>query len=197
VTVFGSARLREDSPYYALTQEMGRELAKVGFTVMTGGGPGLMEAANRGAQEVGGTSIGCNIQLPAEQKPNPYLDHQLTFRYFFVRKLMLAKYSFAFVAAPGGFGTLDEFFEIATLIQAGKILHFPLVLLGSDYWRPLIDFLQTTMVAQGTLTREDVHQIMISDSPKEIAQHIEKIGMKQFGLTRGPRFWRRKHPVPE
>lgn len=191
VTVFGSARLSENHPYYDLTRRMGHALAEVGFTVMTGGGPGLMEAANRGAKEAGGTSIGCNIRLPSEQKPNPFLDHQLEFRYFFVRKLMLAKYSYAFVAAPGGFGTLDEFFEIATLIQAGKILNFPLVLLGSDYWGPLIDFLTKAQTTAGTLSPEDLRRIEISDDPVFVAQHIEKIAMKQFGLTRGPRLWRK------
>jgi uncharacterized protein (TIGR00730 family) len=121
VTVFGSARFKEDHPYYALGREVGRELARAGFTVMTGGGPGIMEAANRGAKEVGGRSVGCNIELPAEQKPNQYLDRFITFHHFFVRKVMLVKYSYAFVALPGGFGTLDEIFETATLVQTGKI----------------------------------------------------------------------------
>ena len=125
VTVFGSARFKEDHPYYALGREVGRELARAGFTVMTGGGPGIMEAANRGAKEVGGRSVGCNIELPAEQKPNPYLDRWITFHHFFVRKVMLVKYSYAFVALPGGFGTLDEIFETATLVQTGKIRGVP------------------------------------------------------------------------
>src|SRR5262245_21448532 len=121
VTVFGSARFKEDHPYYALGREVGRALARAGFTVMTGGGPGIMEAANRGAKDVGGRSVGCNIELPEEQRPNPYLDRWITFRHFFVRKVMLVKYSYAFVALPGGFGTLDEIFETATLVQTGKI----------------------------------------------------------------------------
>jgi uncharacterized protein (TIGR00730 family) len=141
VTVFGSARFTEEHMYYALAREIGQQLARAGFTVMTGGGPGIMEVANRGAKEAGGYSVGCNIELPQEQKPNPYLDRWVTFRHFFVRKLMLVKYSYAFIALPGGFGTLDEIFETATLIQTHKIKDFPLVLVGKDYWRPLLDFL--------------------------------------------------------
>ena len=141
VTVFGSARFRENHPYYALARQCGAELARAGFTVMTGGGPGIMEAANRGAKEAGGRSIGCNIRLPKEQQPNPYLDRWITFRYFFVRKVMLVKYSYAFITLPGGFGTLDEIFETATLIQTGKIREFPLVLMGREYWQPLLAFM--------------------------------------------------------
>src|SRR2546421_5866228 len=135
VTVFGSARFAEDHPYYRLGREVGTLLARAGFTVMTGGGPGIMEAANRGAKEVGGRSIGCNIELPREQRPNPYLDRWITFRHFFVRKVMLVKYSYAFIALPGGFGTLDEIFETATLMQTHKMQEFPLVLIGSAFWR--------------------------------------------------------------
>ena len=140
VTVFGSARFTAEHQYYVQSREVGRRLAQAGFTVMTGGGPGIMEAANRGAKEVGGYSIGCNIELPQEQKPNPFLDRWVTFRHFFVRKLMLVKYSYAFIALPGGFGTLDEIFETATLIQTHKIEDFPLILVGKDYWQPLLDF---------------------------------------------------------
>src|SRR4249919_1864480 len=146
VTVFGSARFDESHPYYALGREVGRGLARLGFTVMTGGGPGLMAAANRGAREAGGRSVGCNIELPQEQKPNPYLDQWVTFRHFFVRKLMLVKYSYAFIAMPGGFGTLDEIFETATLIQTHKIKDFPLVLVGKEYWQPMLDFLLGRLV---------------------------------------------------
>lgn len=172
VTVFGSARFREGHPYYEMAREMGRELANAGFTVMTGGGPGAMEAANRGAKEVGGPSVGCNIVLPREQRPNRYVDFYIEFRYFFIRKLMLAKYSYAFVAAPGGFGTLDEFFEIATLIQSSKIEDFPLVLLGEEFWRPLVAFMRGTMIAEGTISADDVDRIIVADSPSEVARLI-------------------------
>jgi uncharacterized protein (TIGR00730 family) len=192
VTVFGSARFPESHPYYELGKRVGAELAKVGFTVMTGGGPGIMEAANRGAKEARGRSVGCNIVLPMEQRPNPYLDTFVEFRYFFVRKLMLAKYSYAFVAMPGGFGTLDELFEIATLVQTGKVRGFPVVLAGVDYWRPLLDFLRQTMVKAGTIDAEDVDRFIVSDSPEEIAQVIHDAGTKTFGLRYGvwkPRWW--------
>jgi uncharacterized protein (TIGR00730 family) len=155
VTVFGSARFGENHPYYRLAREIGMRLAQAGFAVMTGGGPGVMEAANRGARDVGGRSIGCNVRLPKEQRPNPYLDRWITFRYFFVRKVMLIKYSYAFVALPGGFGTLDEIFETATLIQTGKIRNFPLVLIGTDYWEPLLAFMRDRLVAQRTVDPED------------------------------------------
>ena len=149
VTVFGSARVGETSPQYPVAREIGARLARAGFTVMTGGGPGIMEAANRGAKDVGGISVGCNIELAKEQKPNPYIDRWITFRHFFVRKLMLVKYSYAFIAMPGGFGTVDEIFEVATLIQTNKIKHFPLVLIGREYWTPLMDFLRDRLLAQG------------------------------------------------
>ena len=164
VTVFGSARFPESHSWYALGREVGTRIAKAGFTVMTGGGPGIMEAANRGAKEVGGRSIGCNIVLPHEQKPNPYLDRFLEFRYFFVRKVMLVKYSYAFVALPGGFGTMDEMFECLTLIQTGKIRDYPVVLLGTEYWRPMIDFLRSTMLPAGTISPEDLERITLTDS---------------------------------
>jgi uncharacterized protein (TIGR00730 family) len=182
-TVYGSARFQEDHTFYSMTRELGSELARLGFTVMTGGGPGLMEAANRGAKDVGGRSIGCNIQLPKEQKPNAYLDRWVEFRYFFVRKLMLAKYSYAFIAVPGGFGTLDEFFDIATLIQTKKILGFPLVLMGQDYWKPLIDFIKGTMVGAKTIDPEDADQIIVSDSPKEVAAYVQNLAIQKFGVT--------------
>jgi uncharacterized protein (TIGR00730 family) len=185
VTVFGSARFDEQHRYYALARQLGAGLARIGFTVMTGGGPGIMEAANRGAREAGGRSVGCNIELPMEQKPNPYLDHWVTFRYFFVRKMMLAKYSYAFVGLPGGFGTLDEFFEIATLIQTGKVKEFPLVLMGRDYWQPLLDLLGS-MVRAGTIDQADLERIRVTDSADEAVQCIGEVGMKQFGLTYGP-----------
>ena len=187
VTVFGSARFKEDHPYYALGREVGQELARAGFTVMTGGGPGIMEAANRGAKEVGGRSVGCNIELPAEQKPNPYLDRFITFHHFFVRKVMLVKYSYAFVALPGGFGTLDEIFETATLVQTGKIKEFPIVLVGRDFWEPLIAFLRTRPLAAGTIGKEDVERLVVTDSPVEVARSVADTVMRRFGLTYGPR----------
>lgn len=172
VTVFGSARFPEDHRYYQLGREVGHELAQLGFTVMTGGGPGIMEAANRGAKECGGRSVGCNIKLPREQHPNPYLDHWVDFHYFFVRKLMLLKYSYAFVALPGGFGTLDEIFETITLIQTGKIESFPLILVGKEFWQPLIHFLTNTMVAEGTIHSADISYLQLTDSPAEVARWI-------------------------
>lgn len=163
-TVFGSARFKEDNRYYQMARETGELLARRGFAVMTGGGPGIMEAANRGAKEGGGLSVGCNIELPHEQSCNAYLDRWVDFRYFFVRKVMLVKYSYAFVLMPGGFGTMDELFETATLIQTGKIERFPLVLMGSDYWGDLIDFMKERMVAGGTISASDVDRFLITDS---------------------------------
>lgn len=182
VTVFGSARFGEDHRYYALARELGARLATMGFTVMTGGGPGIMEAANRGAREAGGASIGANIELPSEQHPNPYLDTFVEFRHFFVRKVMLVKYSYAFVALPGGFGTLDEIFETATLIQTGKIQSFPLVVMGTDYWGPLIDFMRGRMVAEGTISPGDLAALLVTDSVDEAAAHIHGVATGRFGL---------------
>ena len=187
VTVFGSARFREDDRYYGLAREVGRELARAGFTVMTGGGPGIMEAANRGAQEAGGRSVGCNIELPAEQRPNQYLDRWITFRHFFVRKVMLVKYSYAFIALPGGYGTIDEIFETVTLVQTGKIREFPIVLVVRDFWEPLIEFLRTRPLAAGTIVREDIERLTLTDSPTEVARSVTSIALRRFGLTYGPR----------
>jgi len=189
VTVFGSARFGDDHPYYALARALGGRLAQLGFTVMTGGGPGIMEAANRGAREAGGASVGVNIELPQEQRPNPYLDTFVEFRHFFVRKVMLVKYSYAFVALPGGFGTLDEIFETATLIQTGKILSFPLVVMGTDYWRPVLDFMRGRMVAEGTIAPGDLAALLVTDSIDEAAEHIHRMATGRFGLEwrRGPR----------
>ncbi|MDX1630628.1 MAG: TIGR00730 family Rossman fold protein [Thermoanaerobaculia bacterium] len=172
VTIFGSARFEPGHPYYRLAREVGGALAEAGFTVMTGGGPGIMEAANRGADEAGGFSVGCNIELPHEQEPNPYLDLFLEFRYFFVRKVMLVKYSTGFIVLPGGFGTLDEIFETATLIQTGKIQEFPLILMGTDYWSPVLTFMEETMIAQGTISPEDFELIYRTDSPREAVRRI-------------------------
>ncbi len=191
VTVFGSARYAEGHPAYSLTRRMGGALARAGFTVMTGGGPGLMEAANRGAKDAGGASVGCNIVLPVEQSPNAYLDRWVETRSFFVRKVMLAKYSYAFVAAPGGLGTLDELFEVAVLVQTGKMRDFPLVLLGVEYWRPLIDFLRERLVPARTLDAADVERFRLTDSPEEAAEHIREVALQKFGLTAGPHMRRR------
>jgi hypothetical protein len=191
VTVFGSARFKEDHPYYRAGREVGSLLAEAGFTVMTGGGPGIMEAANRGAKEAGGMSIGCNIELPQEQQPNPYLDRWITFRYFFIRKVMLVKYSYAFIALPGGFGTLDEVFETTTLIQTGKIEEFPLVLIGRDFWRPMLEFMQARLIREGTIDPSDTDRFVVTDSPEEAVAAITGIAMRRFHLSYGPRLKRK------
>jgi len=174
VTVFGSARFGEGHAYYELARETARALASAGYAVVTGGGPGIMEAANRGAQEGGGTSVGCNIVLPREQQPNPYLDRMIEFDYFFVRKVMLVKYSKAFVFMPGGYGTLDEVFETATLVQTGKIDRFPLVLMGSDYWEPLLEFLRDTLQRRGAASEGEVDAVL-SDDPAEVVAQIRSV----------------------
>lgn len=186
MTVFGSARFKADHPYYELGRELGSRLARVGFAVLTGGGPGLMEAVNRGAKEVGGRSIGCNIELPREQRPNQYVDPWVTFRHFFVRKVMLVKYSYAFIALPGGFGTLDEMFEVATLVQTGKVQEYPIVLVGRDYWGPLIDFVRNRLLVEGTIDPGDSQLLKVTDSPAEAVEWITGVAMRRFGLTYGP-----------
>ena len=187
ITVFGSARFPPGHRYYELTRELGARIARAGFTVMTGGGPGLMEAANRGAKEAAGVSVGCNIALPQEQKPNPYLDKFVEFRYFFIRKMMLVKYSYGFVAAPGGFGTLDEFFEVATLIQTGKIKNYPVVLLGTEYWSTLLAFLRQSVLANAAISARDLEAILVTDSPAEAVAHIQRCATENFGLRYVPR----------
>ncbi|HYF14342.1 MAG TPA: TIGR00730 family Rossman fold protein [Phycisphaerales bacterium] len=174
VTVFGSARFPPGHQYYELGREVGKRIARLGMTTMTGGGPGIMEAANRGAREAGGRSIGCNIVLPMEQKPNPYVDRFVTFNYFFVRKVMLVKYSYAFVVLPGGFGTLDELFEALTLVQTRKIDAFPIVLMGVDYWAPMIDFLRSRLLINKTIDTGDVDLMIVTDSPDEAERAIRK-----------------------
>ncbi|MFL6214034.1 MAG: TIGR00730 family Rossman fold protein [Blastocatellia bacterium] len=186
VTVFGSARFKADHPFYEMARQVGRQLTDIGFTVMTGGGPGIMEAANRGAKDAGGISVGCNIALPKEQSPNPYLDHVVTFRYFFVRKVMLLKYSYAFVVMPGGVGTMDEMFEALTLIQTRKILEFPVVLMGVEYWQPLMELLKR-MVDAGTISPEDLNLLKLTDSIDEAMAHIQKHAIEKFGLRRAPK----------
>jgi uncharacterized protein (TIGR00730 family) len=187
VTVFGSARFDEHHPYYAIARDIGAGLARAGFTVMTGGGPGIMEAANRGAKEAGGLSIGCNIELPEEQRPNAFLDRWITFHHFFVRKVMLVKYSYAFIALPGGFGTLDEVFETATLIQTTKIRNFPLVLVGTEFWGPLVDFVEKRLIAEGTVARSEAARIQITDSAETAVNAVTTPALEQFGLSYGPR----------
>jgi uncharacterized protein (TIGR00730 family) len=168
VAVFGSARIAESHPLYTAARQLGRLLAEAGFAVITGGGPGIMEAANRGAHEAGGLSIGCNIELPFEQETNPYLDLAVNFRYFFVRKTMFVKYSESFVIFPGGFGTLDELFEALTLVQTHKIRRFPIILYDSGYWKGLLDWIVETQLEQKTISPEDLNLLIVTDSLEEI-----------------------------
>jgi hypothetical protein len=174
VTVFGSARFKEGHPYYDLTRELGYRLAQEGLTVMTGGGPGIMEAANRGAKEGGGLSIGCNVQLPVEQKPNPYLDRFVEFEHFFVRKVMLVKYSNAFVIMPGGFGTLDEVFETITLMQTNKLECFPVIAMVNSFWEKLRDFVRGTLLSEGTISPSDLGLIHLTDSVERTVEIIKQ-----------------------
>jgi uncharacterized protein (TIGR00730 family) len=192
VTVFGSARFKNDHRYYQLATETGAALAREGFTVLTGGGPGIMEAANRGAKEAGGRSIGCNIVLPHEQEPNAFLDKVITFRYFFVRKVMLVKYSYAFVALPGGYGTFDEIFEALTLVQTDKIQDFPIILMGESYWRPLLDFMRDHLVAEGMIDQTDLDLLLITDSAEECGKIIRDAAVGRFGLRYAPAVKRRR-----
>jgi len=172
VTVFGSARFKPSTPYYKMARKLGRRLAESGFAVMTGGGPGIMEAANRGARDGKGPSVGCNVTLPHEQKPNPYLDEFIEFDHFFVRKVMLVKYSVAFVVLPGGFGTLDEIFETLTLMQTGKIQQFPVVLMGRRFWKPMMDFIDESLIRKGTISPEDRDMFIVTDSADRAIRHI-------------------------
>jgi uncharacterized protein (TIGR00730 family) len=189
VTVFGSARIKPDDPYYEMARKMGAAIARLGFTVMTGGGPGIMEAANRGAKDVGGRSVGCNIELPFEQVSNMYLDRCVRLHYFFVRKALLVKYSYAFVVMPGGVGTLDELFEALSLIQNEKIKHFPVVIMGTDYWRQLIGFIEQ-MAQRGKISPSDLHLIFATDSVEEAIAHIHAKAIEPFGLKRVARMRR-------
>lgn len=186
VTVFGSARFDQNHEYYRLGIEMGHELARKGFAVMTGGGPGIMEAANRGAKLYGGCSVGCNITLPKEQHHNPYLDQWMEFKYFMVRKYMLAKYSYGFVCMPGGFGTLDELFGVLTLIQTKKIKGFPVVMLGTEYWKPLRELIEKQLVEAKTIDPKDVKTLTFTDSPAEAASFIQHYATKHFDIKIRP-----------
>ncbi len=174
VTVFGSARFGEGHRYYALARDMGRKIAQMGLTCMTGGGPGIMEAANRGAYEAGGRSLGCNIILPREQEPNAYLHKWVSIHYFFVRKVLLSKYSCAFVVMPGGLGTMDEMFEALTLIQTGKMFQFPVVLMGSDYYTELREHIEF-MAKEKTIDPRDLELFLVTDSVEEASAHIRKL----------------------
>lgn len=176
VTVFGSARFSEDHPYYQLAREVSARIGKLGFAIMTGGGPGIMEAANRGARDVGALSVGCNIVLPHEQKENPYLDKFVNMEYFFVRKELLRKYSFAFIVLPGGFGTLDEFFETLTLIQTKKIERFPIVVMGKDFHQDITRHI-ARMMEEKTISPEDMDLLLITDSVDEVVEHIRKFAV--------------------
>jgi uncharacterized protein (TIGR00730 family) len=182
VSVFGSARIAEDHPVYADAREVGRRLAEAGFAVVTGGGPGVMEAANRGARDADGVSVGFNIELPHEQHSNPYLDIALTFRHFYARKTMFVKAAEGFVIFPGGFGTLDELFESLTLIQTGKVLHFPVVLLGSEYWTPLLDWVRGRVLADGMVSPEDLELLSVTDSIDETVETILECYERRCGL---------------
>ncbi len=182
ITVFGSARFKEDHPYYDLARKMGGRLAEMGFTVLTGGGPGIMEAANRGAKEAGGQSIGLNIELPFEQHANPWLDLMIEFEHFFVRKVMLVKYSLGFVVMPGGFGTMDELFEAVTLIQTKKITQFPIVLMGTEYYGEMMREMADTMLKNGTISPEDLDHFFVTDDIDEAEEFLRKRVVKRFGL---------------
>jgi uncharacterized protein (TIGR00730 family) len=175
ICVFGSARIREDDPMYRAARELGKQLATAGFSVITGGGPGVMEAANRGCQEAGGLSVGCNIELPFEQRMNDYVDLGIEFRYFFVRKMMFVKYSEGFVVFPGGFGTLDEMFEALTLTQTGKMEHFPVVMFGSEYWSGLREWLQNPVLKEGKISQDDLDLLTVADDPTKIVAHIQHV----------------------
>lgn len=181
VTIFGSARFGEDHHTYQQTREMAASIARLGFTIMTGGGPGVMEAANRGARDVGGKSVGCNIMLPHEQEPNHYLDKTVTIRYFFVRKTLLIKYSYAFVVMPGGFGTLDEYFEALTLIQTAKLSEFPIIVFDRSYHHDVIEHIEK-MKKLGTISPDDLELCLFTDSVEEAVKHIELNAIKKFGL---------------
>jgi uncharacterized protein (TIGR00730 family) len=174
VSIFGSARVTPQDEYYKKTVDLARRLAEKGFAVITGGGPGIMEAANRGAAEGGGKSVGMNIKLPFEQKPNPYSNVNIDYKYFFIRKVMFVKYAMAYVILPGGFGTMDEFFEALTLIQTRRIKPFPVILMGRDYWSGLMEWMKSAMVREGKILQEDLDLIQVIDDPEQVVKHIQK-----------------------
>jgi uncharacterized protein (TIGR00730 family) len=188
ITVFGSARFKEDHPYYIKSRAIGKRIAELGLTTMTGGGPGVMEAANRGAFEAGGKSIGCNIKLPFEQSPNSYTNTSITFNYFFIRKVLMVKYSYGFIIMPGGFGTMDEFFETLTLAQTKVINDFPIVVMGKQYYQPLNEWIEK-MIAEGTISEEDKHFMLFTDDENEAIEHIEKYVRKNYTPKPRKRLW--------
>lgn len=188
ITVFGSARFKEDDYYYQKAREFGKQIANLGFTTMTGGGPGIMEAANRGAFENNGTSVGCNIELPFEQHPNPYMHKWITFKYFFVRKVMLVKYSYGFIIMPGGFGTMDELFETLTLIQTKVINDFPMVLFGTEYYKPMLEAIDT-MIERGTISVEDKKLFFLTDDVDEAMQFIQSYIRDNYQVKPRKRLW--------
>ena len=181
VTIFGSARFKEDHPYYKQAREFSAEIAKLGFTIMTGGGPGIMEAANRGSKDVNGRSVGCNIVLPKEQHPNPYLDKWVELKYFFVRKTLLIKYSYAFVVMPGGFGTLDEYYEALTLIQTGMLKRFPIIIFDKDFHQNILAH-NDLMRAQGTIDEKDLGLCLFTNSIADGVNHIKENAIFKYGL---------------
>lgn len=188
ITVFGSARFDESNAYYKASEIFGKRIAQLGFTTITGGGPGTMEAANKGAFENGGTSIGCNIKLPFEQKPNPYVHKGIIFNYFFIRKVLLVKYSYAFIIMPGGFGTMDEFFEILTLVQTKTVTNFPIVLFGKTYYQPLINYMRL-MVENGTINSDDLNLLLLTDDVDEAMNHISTFVHAHFKIKPRKRLW--------
>jgi uncharacterized protein (TIGR00730 family) len=184
VSIFGSARVAEDHPWYELTRETAACLAGHGYTVITGGGPGLMEAANRGAKEVAGESIGLNIELPHEQHVNPYVTRSIEFHYFFARKLMFVRYARAFVIMPGGFGTLDELFEALTLIQTDRIDHFPVILVGSAFWDPLLEWIDQGLEDNGLISPGDKELLVVADEPHQVCKHVIRASEAQRALMK-------------
>ena len=188
ITVFGSARFKEDHPYYQQAREFGKRIAEAGFTTMTGGGPGIMEAANRGAFENGGKSVGCNIVLPFEQKENPYVHKSVTFEHFFVRKVLLVKYSYAFIILPGGFGTMDELFETLTLVQTKTISQFPIVLFGREYFAPLMEAIQE-MESKGTISPSDMQLVLLTDNYEEAMNHISTYVRNNYKIKPRKQHW--------
>lgn len=188
ITVFGSARFKEDHPYYIKAREFGKRIAELGMTTMTGGGPGIMEAANRGAYENGGQSLGCNIQLPFEQHENPYLHKSVTFEHFFVRKVLLVKYSYAFIIMPGGFGTMDEFFETLTLVQTNTINQFPIVLFGKEYYAPLLKTIRH-MEENETISPGDMNLVLVTDDIDEAIDHIKHYIRSNYKVKPRKRLW--------